>query len=78
MTALLAREIQESMRSRWFLAMTAVFCAMALGISYLSFSGTGALGFAGFNRTVASLLNLMLLGALYFAQRHRLYARVRP
>lgn len=61
MTAILARELQESMRSRWFLAMTAVFCALALGISYLSFSGTGALGFAGFNRTVASLLNLMLL-----------------
>jgi Cu-processing system permease protein len=61
MTAILAREIQESMRSRWFLAMTAVFCALALGVSYLSFAGTNALGFAGFNRTVAGLLNLMLL-----------------
>jgi Cu-processing system permease protein len=61
MTAILAREIQESMRSRWFLALMAVFCALALGVSYLSFAGANALGFAGFNRTVASLLNLMLL-----------------
>jgi Cu-processing system permease protein len=61
MIAILAREVRESVRSRWFLAMTLVFCALALGVSYLSFTGAGALGFAGFNRTVASLLNLMLL-----------------
>jgi Cu-processing system permease protein len=60
-TVLLAREIQESMRSRWFLALTAVFGALALGVSYLSFAGTNALGFAGFDRTAASLINLMLL-----------------
>ncbi|HZL72671.1 MAG TPA: ABC transporter permease subunit [Planctomycetota bacterium] len=61
MTAIVAREIQDSMRSRWFLAMTGVFCALALGVSYLSFAGANSLGFAGFNRTVASLLNLMVL-----------------
>jgi Cu-processing system permease protein len=61
MIAILAREIRESIRSRWFVGVTAVFCLLALGISYLSFSGAGALGFAGFSRTVAGLLNLMLL-----------------
>ena len=61
MNAILAQEIRDSMRSRWFQAMTGVFCALALGVSYLSFAGTNSLGFAGFNRTVASLLNLMVL-----------------
>jgi Cu-processing system permease protein len=61
MTAILAREIQESMRSRWFLALTGVFGALAMGISYVSFAGANALGFAGFDRTAAGLLNLMLL-----------------
>jgi Cu-processing system permease protein len=61
MIAMLAREMRESVRSRWFLGITAVFCVLALGVSYLSFSGASSLGFAGFNRTVASLLNLILL-----------------
>ncbi|HLG42297.1 MAG TPA: ABC transporter permease subunit, partial [Planctomycetota bacterium] len=61
MIAILAREIRESVQSRWFVAVTAVFCALALGVSYLSFSGASALGFAGFSRTVAGLLNLTLL-----------------
>lgn len=61
MMAILAREVRESARSRWFVAVTAVFCALALGVSYLSFAGAGSLGFAAFNRTVAGLLNLMLL-----------------
>ncbi len=61
MSPILAREIHEAVRSRWFLAVTAVFAVLAIGVSYLSFSGANALGFAGFNRTVASLLNLMLL-----------------
>lgn len=61
MIAVLAREIRESVRSRWFLGVTGVFCVLALGVSYLGFSGAKSLGFAGFNRTVAGLLNLMLL-----------------
>lgn len=58
---LLLQEIRESFRSRWFIAVTAIFCAMALGVSYLSFSGAAQLSFAGFHRTVASLLNLVLI-----------------
>ena len=61
MRALLARELREAVRSRWFVLLTIVFAGLALGVSYLSWSGASALGFAGFNRTVASLLNLMLL-----------------
>jgi Cu-processing system permease protein len=61
MIAVLAREVRESVRSRWFLGVTAVFCVLVLGVSYLSFTGASTLGFAGFNRTVASLLNLILL-----------------
>ncbi len=61
MNVLLARELREAVRSRWFGGVTVVFCLLALGVSYLSHAGAGALGFAGFSRTVGGLLNLMLL-----------------
>ncbi len=61
MNILLARELRDAVRSRWFAGVTGVFCVLALGVSYLGFSGADALGFAGFSRTVAGLLNLMLL-----------------
>lgn len=61
MKTLVLREMHEAMHSRWLIAIAAVFALLSLSVSYLSFSGADTLGFAGFNRTVASLLNLVLL-----------------
>jgi Cu-processing system permease protein len=58
---LLQKEFRDSLRNRWFLLYTLVFGALALGLSYFSLSGLGLSGFAGFGRTTASLINLVLL-----------------
>lgn len=58
---LLQKEFRDSLRNRWFLLYTVVFGALALGLSYFSLSGLGLSGFAGFGRTTASLINLVLL-----------------
>jgi len=60
--ATLARkEIRESLRNRWFLFYTVAFTALSLALSYVSLAGTGSVGFAGFGRTAAGLINLVLL-----------------
>jgi Cu-processing system permease protein len=55
------KELRDSLRNRWFVLYTIIFVALALGLSYLSLSGVGFSGFAGFGRTAASLINLTLL-----------------
>jgi Cu-processing system permease protein len=55
------KELRDALRNRWFLLYTLAFLALALGLSALSTAGTGLLGFAGFGRTAASLVNLVLL-----------------
>jgi Cu-processing system permease protein len=55
------KEIRESLRNRWFILYTIAFAALSLALSALSLVGTGAVGFAGFGRTAASLINLVLL-----------------
>lgn len=59
--ALARKELRDAMRNRWFLLYTAGFAVLALGLSYFSLSGAGMYGFAGFGRTAASLINLILL-----------------
>lgn len=61
MKTLVLREMHEAIHSRWLVAITVVFAMLALSVSYLSYSGADTLGFAGFDRTVSSLLNLVLL-----------------
>lgn len=58
---LMRKEIRESLRNRWFLLYTLIFAALSLGLSYVSLIGTGTTGFAGFGRTAAGLVNLVLL-----------------
>lgn len=59
---LLARkELRDSLRNRWFVAYTAAFAVLAIGLAYLSRVGTAMSGFAGFGATAASLVNLVLL-----------------
>jgi Cu-processing system permease protein len=55
------RELREAVRSRWFLLYTLAFAALGLGVSYLSAASSGGAGLAGFGRTTAGLINLILL-----------------
>ena len=55
------RELRDALRSRWFILYTLAFAALGLGVSYVSATGAGAAGLAGFGRTSAGLINLVLL-----------------
>jgi Cu-processing system permease protein len=57
------KEINDSLKNRWFVLYAGAFTGLALLLSWLSLSGggTGYSGFAGFGRTAASLVNLVLL-----------------
>jgi len=59
--ALARKEVRESLRNRWFLFYTVAFTVLSLALSYVSLAGTGSVGFAGFGRTAAGLINLVLL-----------------
>lgn len=60
---LLKKEVDDSLRNRWFILFAGMFTGLALLLSWLSLNsgGTGFAGFAGFGRTAASLINLVLL-----------------
>ena len=54
---------QESIvniRNRWTLIFAALFGALVLAISYFGLVTAGTIGFQGFARTSASLLNLVV------------------
>lgn len=55
------KELRDSLRNRWFLLYTGAFTALALALSALGLSGSDIAGFAGFGRTAASLINLVML-----------------
>ena len=60
--ALLARrEFRDALSSRWFLLYSLAFAGLAVAVSFLSLAGTGSFGFAGFGKTAAGLLNLIML-----------------
>ena len=54
------RELRDALRSRWFLLYTLAFAALGLGVSFVSAASAGG-GMAGFGRTSAGLVNLVLL-----------------
>ncbi|GBD11707.1 hypothetical protein HRbin23_01379 [bacterium HR23] len=58
---LVAKEVGEALRSRWFLGSALGFGALALLIALLGLAGSGRLGLAGFGRTSAGLVNLVML-----------------
>lgn len=58
---LVTHELRGSLRNLWFALYALVFALLALALSLLSLSGMGTFGFAGFGRTSASLINLVLL-----------------
>ncbi|MCA9280236.1 MAG: ABC transporter permease subunit [Phycisphaeraceae bacterium] len=55
------REFRDAISSRWFLLYSLAFAGLAVAVSFLSLSGSGSQGFAGFGRTAAGLLNLIML-----------------
>ena len=55
------KELNDSLRNRWFLLYTLAFIGLSLAFSYMTLAGAGIVGFAGFGRTAASLINLVLL-----------------
>jgi Cu-processing system permease protein len=55
------KELREALRNRWFLLYTLAFLGLALGLSALSSAGAGLDGLAGYGRTAAGLVNLVLL-----------------
>lgn len=52
------KEFRDDFRSRWTLAITVIFAALALGIAYFGAVASGRVGFASFDATVASLTTL--------------------
>ena len=54
------QELVVSIRNRWTLVFAAVFGVLVLAISYFGLVTGGAVGFQGFSRTSASLLNMVL------------------
>lgn len=55
------KELRDALRNKWFVLYAIAFGALSLALSYLALSGAGIVGFAGFGRTAASLINLVLL-----------------
>lgn len=60
-TTIARKEVRDSLRNRWFLLYTVAFAVLALSVSWISLAGTGTYGFAGYGRTAAGLVNLVLL-----------------
>jgi Cu-processing system permease protein len=59
--ALIARhEVRISLRSRWIQLFAIIFAVLTLAISYFGMVTSIVVGFEGFTRTAASLLNLVL------------------
>lgn len=55
------KEMRDSLRNRWFMLDAVAFAVLTVAMSYLSLIGSGLGGFAGFGRTTAALVNLVLL-----------------
>jgi Cu-processing system permease protein len=54
------KELRERLRSRWVLAVAAVFTLFALVIAYFGAAQQGAVGFKGIELTIASLVSLAI------------------
>jgi Cu-processing system permease protein len=58
--AVARKEIRDALRNRWFMLYAAAFAVLSSALSWLSLSGTGTFGVAGYGRTAASLVNLVI------------------
>lgn len=55
------KELRDSRRNNWFLLYALIFAALSLTLSWMTLSSTGNNGLAGFGRTTATLINLVLM-----------------
>ncbi|HFC12696.1 MAG TPA: ABC transporter permease [Anaerolineae bacterium] len=55
------KELHDARRNRWFLLYALSFAGLSMFLAWLALSGAGNYGLAGFGRTTASLINLILL-----------------
>jgi Cu-processing system permease protein len=58
---LIQKELRDALHNRWFVLYTIAFAGLSLALAWLALSGAGNYGLAGFGRTSASLINLVLL-----------------
>lgn len=58
---LIQKELRDARRNQWFLLYTIAFAVLSLALAWFSLAGMGHYGLAGFGRTGASLVNLILL-----------------
>ncbi|MFO7662313.1 MAG: ABC transporter permease, partial [Chloroflexota bacterium] len=58
---LIQKELRDAFRNRWFLLYSLAFGILSMGLAWFSVSGAGSFGVAGFGRTTAGLINLILL-----------------
>ncbi|MCC6533005.1 MAG: ABC transporter permease [Burkholderiales bacterium] len=58
--AIARKELRERLRSRWVLAVAAVFTLFALTIAYFGAAQQGTIGFKGIELTIASLVSLAI------------------
>lgn len=54
------KEFRDCIRNRWVLAVTAIFAAFALAITYFGAAQQGTVGFRGIEATIASLVSLVI------------------
>ena len=55
------KEVRDAVRSRWLLMFGIGFAVIASALSWMALSGLGTFGVAGFGRTTASMINMVLL-----------------
>ncbi len=58
---LVQKELYDARRNRWYLLFAVAFAGLSLALAWLSLTGSGSFGLAGFGRTAASMINLVLL-----------------
>jgi Cu-processing system permease protein len=58
---LLAKELRDAWRNRWFQLYAAAFTVLACGLAWLSVTGIARSGYASLGRTAGSLISLVLL-----------------
>ena len=55
------KELQDARRNRWYLIYVLVFTGLSLALAWMGMTGLGDYGLAGYGRTVASIINIVLL-----------------
>lgn len=55
------KELRDAGRNRWFMLYALAFAGLSLALAWMALKSAGNYGLAGFGRTSASLINLILL-----------------